>query len=311
MSMHKITQYGLVPDFKKLLSLRYQSGLLELKSKKKVAYLRAGDHLSHFKGRGIDFDEVRLYDSNDDIRHIDWRVTARTGVPHTKLYKEERERPILLLVDMSTSMQFGTKKTFKSVIAAEVASIIAWSALGKKDRVGGFVFSESVHKELRPTSGRKGILNFINTLGNEEFVKNKSKNSENMLLDYLKRLRRVLKPGTLIYIISDFAHLSINSEELIREYIQICQHNEVLNIHVYDPLEKSLPFGSFPFSDGIKRLNVSINSENDKKVYQSLFEGKIQLLDKLFRSYRAGYVNVATNDDVVKNIKLALQMVQK
>ncbi|MDC0534454.1 DUF58 domain-containing protein [Francisellaceae bacterium] len=311
MSMHKITKYGLVPDFKKLLSLRYQSGLLELKSKKKVAYLRAGDHLSHFKGRGIDFDEVRLYDSNDDIRHIDWRVTARTGIPHTKLYKEERERPILLLVDMSTSMQFGTKKTFKSVIAAEVASIIAWSALGKKDRVGGFVFSEALHKELRPTSGRKGILNFISTLGNEDFVKHKTKNPANMLLVYLKRLRRVLKPGTLIYIISDFAHLSINSEELIREYVQICQHNEVLNIHVYDPLEKSLPLGNFPFSDGVKRLNVSINSDKDKQDYQSLFESKIELLDKLFRSYRAGYVNIATNDDVVKNIKLALQMVQK
>ena len=306
--MHRIIQQGLVPDFKKLLALRYQSILLELKSNKKVSYLRAGDHLSHFKGRGIDFDEVRLYDSNDDIRHIDWRVTARTGVPHTKLYKEERERPVILLVDMSHSMQFGTKKTFKSVVAAEVASIIAWCGLGKKDRIGGFIFSENLHKELRPSSGRKGILNFLNGLGDEAFVTQKSDQPVSVLLDYLKRLRKVLKPGTLIYIISDFANLSAENNEIIKQYVQICQHNEVLNVHIYDPLEKALPYGDYPFSDGVKRMTVNINSVQSKKMYQSFYENKITLLDKLYRSYKAGYVNIATNDDVANKLRLALQV---
>ncbi|MFT6834205.1 MAG: hypothetical protein ACJA0H_000232 [Francisellaceae bacterium] len=308
--MHKITKHGLVPDLKKLLALRYQADFLSLKAKKKVAYLRSGDHLSNFKGRGIDFDEVRLYDSSDDIRHIDWRVTARTGVPHTKLYKEERERPVLLLVDMSHSMQFGTKKTFKSIVAAEVASTISWCALGKKDRVGGFVFSENFHKQLRPTSGRKGILNFINALSDERFSSHKSGQSQNVLIYYLKKLRQVLKPGTLIYVISDFAQLSLESDDLIRQYIQICQHNEILNVHVYDPLEKSLPCGDYPFSDGVKRINVNIADDKAKQNYQSLYDNKIELLDKLYRSYKAGYINIATNDDVAKKLRYALQLAQ-
>lgn len=308
MTVHRLTPHGPVPDLNHLIKLRYQSRLLELRSKKRVAYVRSGDHLSRFKGRGIDFDEVRVYDSHDDIRHIDWRVTARTGIPHTKVYKEERERPILLLVDMSNAMQFGTKNTFKSVVAAEVASIISWCALHKKDRVGGFVFSENRHKELRPSSGRKGILNFINTLSSDQFLNHKTDQSYSVLTHYLKRLREVLKPGTLVYIISDFSHLSINDDELIKQYVHICQHNEVLNVHIYDPLEQVLPYGNYPFSDGIRRLELDIHSRKAQESYQSYYNNKVELLEKLYRSYKANYLNIATNEAAGEKFRRALLM---
>ncbi len=119
----------------------------------KVRFIRAqqsGAYLSAFKGRGMEFEEARPYQPGDDIRNLDWRVTARTGKPHTKLFREERERPILLWVDYRNTMFFATKGVYKSVIAARAAALLAWSAHHHGDRVGGIIFSEQIHHELKP-----------------------------------------------------------------------------------------------------------------------------------------------------------------
>ena len=124
----------------------------------------SGNYLSAFKGRGMEFDEARPYQPGDDIRSIDWRVTARTGKTHTKLYREERERPVLLWVDYRRSMFFGTQNYFKSVLAAKTAALLAWSAAQHGDRLGGLIFSENIHQELRPQRGKAGTLHFIKKL---------------------------------------------------------------------------------------------------------------------------------------------------
>ncbi|MCK4834519.1 MAG: DUF58 domain-containing protein, partial [Gammaproteobacteria bacterium] len=122
---------------------------------------QGGAYLSSFKGRGMEFDESRIYQAGDDIRNMDWRVTARTGSAHTKVFCEERERPVLLWLDLSTSMMFATRKKFKSVIAAEIASLIAWSAAKNNDRLGGLIFSSDEHVELKPKRGKTAVLDFI------------------------------------------------------------------------------------------------------------------------------------------------------
>ena len=124
----------------------------------------AGPNKSNFRGRGIDFEEVRNYQPGDDIRSIDWRVTARTGTAHTKLFREERERPVLVAVDQRSSMFFGSSHCFKSVLAAQLASLLAWSALDAGDRVGGLVFNDASHREIRPRRSRKTVLALLSQI---------------------------------------------------------------------------------------------------------------------------------------------------
>ena len=124
----------------------------------------AGSYRSRFRGRGVDFLESRNYQPGDDIRNMDWRVTARTGRAHTKVFQEERERPVLVAVDAGPSLFFGTRKRLKSVAAAELAAVIAWAAVRRGDRIGGFLFAPGSHRELRPAGGRRGAMRMIQSL---------------------------------------------------------------------------------------------------------------------------------------------------
>ena len=149
--------HGVYAELADLIALRYGARNLQIGKRKRALSVLAGPNKSNFRGRGIDFEEVRGYQPGDDIRTIDWRVTARTGSAHTKLFREERERPVLLVVDQRNSMFFGSQHCFKSVLAAQLASLLAWSALNNGDRVGGLVFNDNQHREFRPRRSRNRI----------------------------------------------------------------------------------------------------------------------------------------------------------
>lgn len=198
---------------------------------------RGGSSLSKLKGRGMEFDEVRHYQSGDDIRAIDWRVTARTGKAHTKLFREEKERPLFFFVDLGPSMQFGSQLLFKSVQAAHVCAALAWQAAYRGDRIGGLVFNQRRHVEAKPLGRDKGVLRFLHhvtELNNEvgpmpvagTFASN------------LKRLRQVVKTGAQVYLLSDFHQLN---ESMISDLRALSQHNAVQAILLSDPLEHELP----------------------------------------------------------------------
>jgi uncharacterized protein (DUF58 family) len=144
-----------------LIKLRFGNSDVRLMSNKKILSSVTGGYGSRFRGRGLEFQEVRAYQAGDDIRNMDWRVTARTGKPHTKIFEEEREKPVFLVVDNSASMHFGSRVTFKSVVAAKAAAILAWSAAANHDRVGGIVYSDSSFNELRPQGGSRGVLRLL------------------------------------------------------------------------------------------------------------------------------------------------------
>ena len=141
-----------------LIAMRFPARQLRLARRNRALSALAGPNKSNFRGRGIEFEEVRNYQPGDDIRSIDWRVTARTGSAHTKLFQEERERPVLVAVDQRSNMFFGSSHCFKSVLAAQLAGLLAWSALDAGDRVGGLVFNGATHRELRPRRSRKAVL---------------------------------------------------------------------------------------------------------------------------------------------------------
>ena len=155
---------GAYTDLRDLIRLRYTAREMTDLTGNKTSNPLAGLLSSNFRGRGIDFSEVRVYQPGDDVRTIDWRVTARTQVAHTKVFQEEKERPVLILVDQSASMYFGSQVTFKSVLAARTAAIIAWAALERGDRVGGLVFSELGHREVRPRRNKRAVLRLLNEM---------------------------------------------------------------------------------------------------------------------------------------------------
>ena len=155
---------GAYTDLRDLIQLRYAGREITELNDDRTTNPLAGLLTSKFQGRGIDFSEVRVYQPGDDVRTIDWRVTARTQTAHTKLFQEEKERPVLILADQSTSMYFGSQVTFKSVLAARTAALIGWTMLERGDRVGGIVFSEHGHREVRPRRNKHALLRLLNEL---------------------------------------------------------------------------------------------------------------------------------------------------
>ncbi len=256
---------------------------------------QSGQYLSPFKGRGMEFDETRLYQPGDDMRHIDWRVTARRGKVHTKLFREERERAVFLWVDYRAPMFFATQGVFKSVLAARCASLLAWSANHHNDRVGGLIFSDSKHHELKPKRGKAQTLHFIKQLVKMQTTSPSATNPE-AIQQALARLRRVVRPGSLIFLISDFRYLNAQAESHL---IQIAKHNEVVMLFIYDPLESQLPpSGRYRLSDG--KSDVTVNTAAQEKVikYHKRFEQHQAHLQKLLNQHRL--LACATTDDPVK-----------
>lgn len=224
-----------------LLQYRLQRSSRLTPPKTNSARGRGGNQLSKSKGRGMEFDEVRHYQSGDDIRAIDWRVTARTGQTHTKLYREEKERPIFVFVDLSPSMHFGSRLLFKSVQASHLTASLAWRFARRGDRVGGLVYAGDTHHEIKPMGRDKGVLRLLQRLvmAHQEVVHTSSTSDKanNFQLN-LQRLRHLVKTGAHVFIISDFHYLT---DSCVRDLRALSQHNLVQAMLVTDPMELTLP----------------------------------------------------------------------
>jgi uncharacterized protein (DUF58 family) len=251
-------------NLKMLINLAKSATLFKI-SRSGIKSQQSGGYLSKIKGRGMEFDEVRPYQSGDDIRSIDWRVTARTGKTHTKLFREERERPVFISVDYRASMKFATRGVFKSVQAAKIASLIAWIAQRQGDRIGGQIFTDESCRELKPSNGKQAVLHFLNAL-----VKSNSSLAVNGFEQAMGRLSQHVKPGSLIYIISDFRGMNQAVEMCITK---MARHCDVVMILVYDPLESALPKkGHFRFTDQQQDIVVDTADKNRVLAYQQKFQ---------------------------------------
>ena len=271
-----------------------------------VKAMLSGNYLSAFKGRGMEFDEARLYQPGDDIRSIDWRVTARTGKTHTKLFREERERPVLLWVDYRRSMFFGTQNYFKSVLAAKTAALLAWSAVQHGDRLGGLIFSENLHQELRPQRGKAGTLHFIKKLAEHPAWDDyqHTPHDETSGAQALNRLRRVARPGSLIFLISDFRYLDSSAESSLT---QLCRHNDVVMLFINDPLEAQLPpAGFYRVSDGDNEVNLNTRNAQNRNEYAQRFQQHEQYLRDLSNKLGMYFLNLATDMPLVSHLQKGL-----
>jgi uncharacterized protein (DUF58 family) len=268
-----------------------------LSPRKTVQAKLAGAYLAKTKGRGMEFDEARHYQAGDDIRAIDWRVTARTGKTHTKLYREEKERPVFVLTDLSSSMQFGTQFLFKSVQAAHLSALIAWSARKRGDRIGGLVFNQHQHLECKPFTRQKAVLSLLNSMikvqqGAQQEAQ--TNNQEQITLgNACARLRRLAHPGSLIFILSDFSQL----DELAKQHIaQLSKHCEVIAYPITDPFEHQLPQVKMSqrvtLSDGHNRQQIVLGEKDTEMQYSNQHQARFDNIENTLKQCKAQVIQI-------------------
>lgn len=291
-------------DMKQLIAMQKQVAGQSVR-RKFVSSAMSGAHLSRLRGRGMEFDEVRVYQPGDDVGTIDWKVTARKGKTHVKLYREERERPVLICLDYRKSMFFATRGCLKSVQATNAAALLAWHGVQHGDRLGGLLFSDAEHFEIKPKRGRMGVLQFLHRCSEADVWKQKQQVSSHThsLQEMTRRLRKVSKPGSLIYILSDFRGLD---EASIADLSQIARHNDVVLISVFDELERSFPdSGAYPVFDGQDYFMVH-GGEKMQQAMQQHYATHEQQLEMLCRRHGIHQVSLATHDDALTVLRQQL-----
>lgn len=276
----KLKSNGIELAMPELVRFKSLAQMLSLAPKHKAASQLAGAEKSLFKGRGMEFDEARHYQPGDDIRSIDWRVTARTGRTHTKIFREERERPVFVFLDLTASMQFGTQLLFKSVQAAHVAALISWATVARGDKLGGIIFNEDKDIELKPRAQTKTALHLLNSalemqkislnkLNDQNSSNNNSKSPEHAFLNALQRMHFLAKPGSLIHIISDCQHLQNEHFALLGD---LTRHCEVQINLIQDPFERALPETNsqqaLSVTDGKQRGSIMVGVEAQNLSYR-------------------------------------------
>ena len=296
---------GAYIDLAELVRLRHGARDLKLKKQRKTFSPLIGPHQSRFRGRGIEFDEVRAYQAGDDIRNIDWRVTARTGRPHTKLFHEERERPVLLLVDQSLSMFFGSKNCFKSVMAAHVAALLAWAALQQNDRVGGLVFCGAERLEIRPQRSAKTVLQLLRDIDIcNRRLHRQLPPTEVGLCEALEELRRIARPGSNIFVVSDFRNCHGEGKKHLH---QLSRHNDISAVRIYDPLEQELPpADAYSVTDGTQRAQLFTGDRQLRERYRQSFHQKTETLRQLLGPMGIPLLHVSTEDSPLQYFRTLL-----
>lgn len=254
-------------------------------------------------GRGMDFAEVRSYQPGDEIRHMDWRVTARTGRPYVKLYQEERERPVMLVCEFAPSLYFGTKVAFKSVIAAQLAALIAWTVAEQNDRIGGVIHDANGYQDWLPRGRSSGVLPILGALSKATYHHNKAWQPSDRfrLSDLLERLKRRVPPGSLIVLISDFYTMDDAAE---KQLARLREHYSFMVYSLWDPFERQLPLPAhYSVTDGHNFFSLDMTSSDARKAYQNYCSERITHLTSVFNSLQVQEISVITGTDLPRLVQ--------
>lgn len=273
-----------------LVQLRALAPFLPLNQQKKVLNEQSGAHRSALRGRGMDYAESRQYQPGDDLRSMDWRITARTGDAHVKVFREERERPVLLVCDLRAGMQFGSRRALKKVLAADLTALLAWAALENGDRIGALLFNDERELDLRPGNGRKAVLRLLSELS--QLPVGHSGNDPARLEHIFRHVRRIARPGSRVYIISDWSGFNDTCQQHLHS---ISRHCDVAALHISDPLEQELPPpGLYPVSDGRQRLLLNTLRADVRDAYRHTFLQQFAQLRQRLLTLRIPLLSLST-----------------
>jgi uncharacterized protein (DUF58 family) len=301
--MHVLpTQPGVRVSLGELIEMRHRVREVQLFSTPARRSPLIGLHHSKLRGRGVDFDQVRVYQAGDDVRTIDWRVTARTQEPHTKLFHEERERPIYILVEQSRQLFFGSGLMFKSVLAAQAASLIGWAALGHNDRIGGLVFGDLEHHEIKPRRSKQSLLQLLSRLAKaNQALSNDSQGSRDSFGLALRRAREVLRPGSLVVILCDERTLSDSSEQ---QLLLLARHTDLLLLPLSDPLDHALPAaGLLRFAEYGAQLELDTQDAELRQAYRALGEARQARWQRLAQKLGVPLLALSTQSEMIEQLR--------
>ena len=298
-------------SLKDLLKMEHiASGFSFLARKQKVRSILGGKHASKLRGRGLDFEEVRNYVAGDDIRNIDWKVTARTQKTHTKVFSEEKEKPCLIVVDQSRSMFFGSQVKTKSVVAAELAALTAFRILKEGDRVGGVVLTDDGLDIVYPKRDRKNILRFLEKIvaRNRDLAETKPLKFEETLKQAYLKVRNIVTHDFLIVIIGDFHRYS---PEVVKNITYLSQHNDVILAKVFDPMEREIPKVKLIAGEDEKQLVVDGKNKQIKSNFEKGFDQDFQKFQSQMKKHRIPIILVDTVLNVDEQLKSILKGTKK
>lgn len=281
-----------------------------------------GGNQSRALGRGLDFAEVREYNPGDDVRMIDWKVTARSGKTHTKIYNEERERPFLIVVDLRSTMFFATRVAFKSVVAAKLCAMVAWAAASNRDRVGGLIIGRNGLREIKPATGSRGVTKLLNEIvsthesGGPGTVRSSPHYQQNLtdqgvsdgepsvpqtstqqLVQAFQHLQRIAHTGSSICLLTDFAGFDEDNSSALS---QLLKHNHVAACRIHDPLEASMPKPArYAITDGSRRSTFDTTSDKVRQSYEQSFQLRSEQTRQLFSGHGNSYLQCSVADSLV------------
>lgn len=266
---------------------------IEIKTKGLSKHIFSGEYNSAFKGRGMSFSEVRDYQYGDDVRNIDWNVTARTGDPYVKVFEEERELTLMLIVDISKSTLFGTRKQLKSELITELSAVLAFSAIQNNDKVGAILFSNDVELYIPPKKGKKHILRII-----REILYHEGSHSDTNIKGALEYFNNIQKKRSIAFLLSDFMDDDYEAALNIA-----ARKHDLIGMHIFDQAETNLPsIGLIQTIDAETGDAVLIDSSSKsvREKYNSWYEDNIAYFKSQFNKTRADILSIKTGDDYVK-----------
>lgn len=270
-------------QLQRLISMQAYAKGFSLLPKRIVTSRLAGRHSSPFRGRGINFEELRAYRIGDEVKNIDWKVTLKTGTPHVRAYSEEKDHNVVLLVDQTKSMFFSSVDTMKSVVAAEIAALCAWQILSDNDRVGALIMAEESQHWFKPRRGQTNTIQMLNQIvtANQALLANLNSHSlpPDMLAASIDELLTQKLTNNVLLVISDFYHLTKSTLEKLS---QLQHNNDVLCIHIADELEtRWTPESDMVFSDGHLQINVAGEEDRITAYFSKQHQDKTTALTEL------------------------------
>lgn len=290
-----------------LMALEFKARDLSFMARQPRGSILAGNHASRLRGRGLNFDELRRYQPGDDLRHLDWRASLRTGKPVVRTFTEERDRPALIVVDQRMSMFFGSQRSFKSAVAAELAALTAWMVFNAGDRVGGLVFNDQRIDCIAPLRSRKRVEALFSRIVEQNQALNAANpdaEDEDQLDKALQRCVALAGHDHLICIVSDFAGAGERTLQLMR---QLAAHNDVIALQVYDPLALKLPSnGRLLVTQGQLQVELAVEKRSVHQPLGDYLGGRLKDVATLLRRSQVPLMMFSTAEEAHAQLRAEL-----
>jgi uncharacterized protein (DUF58 family) len=297
---------GVYANLDDLIRIQFKAKDFSFLPRQPVTSILSGRYASRLRGRGLNFEELRRYLPGDDIRTIDWKVTARTRSPHVRIYTEEKDRPVILVVDQRQNMFFGTRNKLKSVTAAELAALGAWRAFGVGDRVGAVVFGDTDHVDIRPQRSQATIMSLLGSvlkMNHELHADSQVTPNPDMLNQALASARKLVTHDALVIIISDFFGVDEQTERLSA---QLAEHNDVLALLVHDPIRLQPATRSLAVSDGSLQMSIDFSDRQVREKIAVDFGQEQEQIKRFLTNLAAPTLLISNEGDVVDQIRRLL-----